>query len=337
MSKKVRILVTGANGFVGSSIVCRLQMVEDYEIFGLVGKKTKIKSRETENFVKTFRADISDYKTLQKLEELKEIDVLIHAAGLAHQFGKTRKEDFWQINVLGTENICRLAEKLKVRQFILISSVSVYGNQGEKKIDETFICKPTGFYAESKFESEKLSAEVCEKNKIGLTILRLGTVIGEGDVGNVARLITQVCNGKFLWVGNGNNKKSLIYKDDVADGVLKLIKAKKNVKTEIFNLTSEAVTMKEIVNAISQNVSKRPLPIKISENLVKGVFRINKKTLSLKILEKIEKTFEKWFSSDIFSGTRIFEDYGFKPRTSFSEAIAKQVKFYLDKEIKKEK
>ena len=72
------------------------------------------------------------------------------------------------------ENVARLAVNLKAKHFVLISSVAVYGESGEKStpIDEKTVCNPQSVYAKSKFESEKVAKSICEKNRIALTILR---------------------------------------------------------------------------------------------------------------------------------------------------------------------
>lgn len=329
MSEKTKILVTGSSGFVGNSLVGELQNIEKYEIYGLVGNRKGIGVYNQTGLKKIFRGDISDYETLKKAEELKKTDILVHTAGLAHQFGRVKKEDFWRVNVQGTENVCRLAQKIGVEHFILISSVAVYGDYAGSEIDETFSCHPKGFYAESKLKSENRAIEFCEQNKIRLTILRLATVIGEGDYGNTARLITAIDQKRFIWVGDGSNKKSLIYKTDVARGIGQVIQAKGNIKKEIYNLTGAAVSMREVVEAIAEGLHKKTPRLRIPENLVRRFFRVNKTGLSFEYLKKFEKTFEKWLSDDIFSGKKFFGQFNFKPETTVYEAIAKQVDYYL--------
>lgn len=329
MSEKTKILVTGASGFVGKTLVGELKDLTKYEVYGLFGTQKRIETENQTGLKKIFRSDISDYESLKKAEELKEIEILVHTAGLAHQFGRIRKEDFWRVNVGGTENICRLAQNIGVRHFILISSVAVYGDHGKREIDETFVCQPSGFYAESKLESENKAIEFCQQNNIRLTILRLATVIGEGDRGNTARLITTLEKGRFIWVGNGGNKKSLIYKTDVARGILRAAEASGNNRFEIYNLTGEAVQMREVVEAISENLHKKTPNLKIPESLVRGFFKINKTGHYFEYLKKFEKTFEKWLSDDIFSGKKFNEKYNFKPETTVYEALAKQVDYYL--------
>ena len=150
--------MTGASGFVGSALVSELQDAARYRVFGLTGKRKNTAGVENPSVQKYIRADITDYETLKKAEEIKNVETVIHTAGLAHQFGRVAREDFWKVNVQGTRNICRLAQSLNAGHFVLISSVAVYGDYGKASIDETFVCRPDGFYGESKLESENFAS-----------------------------------------------------------------------------------------------------------------------------------------------------------------------------------
>lgn len=325
-----KVLVTGANGFVGRELVNELQNNGTFEVCGLIGRTSKMNFGEKIHSKNIFNVDISDHSTLARVEkDLKNTGTVIHTAGLAHQFGRITKEDFWNVNVKGTENVCRLALEIGAKHFILISSVSVYGDHGNAEIDEWCECRPKGFYAESKLESEARADDFCRAKDICLTILRPATIIGEGDRGNTARLIELIDKNRFLWIGNGDNKKSLIYKTDVARGILKTILMQRDDGTEIYNLTSETVSMKEIVFEVARNLQKKTSRLKIPENLIRGLFRLNRLPFSFEYLRKFETTFEKWLSDDIFSGNKFNRRYHFKPETKFTEALAKQVNYYL--------
>jgi nucleoside-diphosphate-sugar epimerase len=160
-----KILVTGASGFVGSEVVRELESAGGYEIYGLIGKGNAKMTAGVGEAARFFRCDIADYEGLRETVVLKGTEVLVHTAGLAHQFGKVKREDFWRVNAQGTENICRMAVDAGVRHLILISSVAVYGDHGNSEIDETFVCKPSGVYAESKFESENRAIEICGRRR----------------------------------------------------------------------------------------------------------------------------------------------------------------------------
>jgi nucleoside-diphosphate-sugar epimerase len=241
------------------------------------------------------------------------------------------------VNVLGTENVARLAVKLKVKHFILISSVAVYGkkpaNLGLNNlaiykfgITEEAVCQPQGFYAHSKLESEKAAQRICADSKIALTILRPAAVIGEEDRGNVARLIKAIDKKRFFWIGAGENFKSLIYKGDVAKACVKILR--KTAGNEIFNVTAQPSTMKEIVSEIENNLGIKAPKFSISSKIISKCFLINTKFLRLKKLNQIEGILEKWLSEDVFSGEKFKKIYGFQTEISIKEAIRRQVEHY---------
>ncbi|MDQ3750545.1 MAG: SDR family NAD(P)-dependent oxidoreductase [Acidobacteriota bacterium] len=340
----MKILVTGASGLVGGSIVKEL-LRNNFEVYALGGANSKTdKFGEVKNF---FKADITEYQSLAHVANLEDVDVIIHSAGLAHQFRNRTEEEFWKVNVLGTENVARLAAVLKVKHFILISSVAVYGikptnlgnnNIGTYKfgITEEAVCQPQGFYARSKLESEKATQNICADNKIALTILRLTTVIGEEDKGNVARLIKAIDKRRFFWIGAGENFKSLIYKEDAAKACLKILR--KTAGMEIFNVTAEPSTMKEIVSEIENNLGIRPAKFSIPSKILSKFFLINTKFLRLKKLNQIEGILDKWLSDDVFSGEKFKKIYDFQAETSIKEAIRRQVvQFKKNKKNKKTK
>ena len=123
----MKVLVTGATGFVGRELISVLA-AEGMELTAVGGqRRAKNSIFEEYSNVEFFATDITNEKSLTELSDLSEIDAVIHSAGLAHQFGKTEKEAFEAVNVRGTANIVRLALKLKAKHFILIGSTAVYG------------------------------------------------------------------------------------------------------------------------------------------------------------------------------------------------------------------
>lgn len=321
----MRIVVTGASGFIGREIVFELQRL-NHEVISFIG----LNRNDVGNLPNIVRADISDYENLRGNCELKFADVVIHSAGLAHQFGKTADEDFLNVNVNGTENVARLAVYLQVKHFILISSVAVYGNSGNNEaFDETNVCNPKGIYAISKFKAEEVARQICDKNNVSLTILRPATVIGENDRGNTARLIEAIDRKRFIWIGKGENRKSLIYKKDVALACLKVLE-KSTTATEVFNVTGEAVKMNFIVSEIAKNLNRKIPPFGVSQRLLKIIFGVNNKGLQIGKISNLQETIRKWISDDVFSGEMIREKYGFQTEIEVSEAIRRQAQFYME-------
>lgn len=327
----MRVLITGATGFIGREIVSKL-ISENFEIVGL-SKTSGDQKHDSE--LKNLCIDITNQEAVFNLAKEGSFDAVIHCAGLAHQFGKIEKERFEKVNVEGTRNIAELAVRTKVRHFILLSSTAVYGLQN-KPLDETAECLPDTPYAESKVKAEKACREVCEKNSIRLTILRLAPVLGEKGVGNIPRLMNAIYNRRFIWVGNGENKKSLIYVGDVAEACLKILSEKKNF-TEVFNLASEPVKIKKMVSDIAKKL-KKPVPNFSIPVIVPGVFfGLNSKIFKSEKINRLSQTFKKWLSEDVYLADKIKKEYGFEPKTSVERAVERQCEWFLREQKSKTK
>jgi len=342
----MKVLVTGASGFIGKEIV-RECLNSGFEVIQIISHRSKKNISESNKFRisgETVAVDITNRTNVRNLEKLQNIDVVLHAAGLAHQFGDTKKEEFDLVNVQGTRNISELAVTLKVKQVILISTTAVYGtaeesiddNQREKQniFNENSETNPQTLYAKSKLEAERISTEICVENQIPLTIFRLAPVIGEENVGNVARLIRAIDRRRFVWIGSGENYKSLIYKNDVARACVKLCK-EKNGGLEIFNLAGEPIRIKDFVREITDGLQRGVLPFKIPAIFTKFIFGVNEKILRIKKIYTVQQTIEKWLAVEIYPNGKIKDKYNFAPKFTIAEGVRRQVGSYILKKKRK--
>lgn len=323
---------------MGAAIVEKL-CAENFETTVLLNSKSRSKQSFANLKVqKVIQADLTDFGSVKKLSAIGKIDAVIHSAGLAHQFGQSVEADFQRINVVGTENIAKLAVLTQAEHLMLISSVAVYGKRSEGKsgaesnpVTEETVCQPDDFYSRSKLGSEIAAQAVCADNGLNLTILRPSTVIGENDRGNVARLIKAIDDSRFMWIGSGGNLKSLIYKDDLARACLCVLNRKRNQtgeKSEIFNVTAEALPMSEIVSEIHKQLGKKNPRFHISPSIIEPFFHLNQKTFNIRTINRLYGTINKWLSDDIFSGDKIRKQHGFKTEMPIPEAIRKEVESY---------
>ncbi len=327
----MKVLVTGAGGFIGQEIVAELA-VENHQVVALNRSSSVFENSPN---IEYLRGDITEASSLSKITKLRDLDVIVHAAGLAHQFGTTSREEFEAVNVRGTENVLQIGVECRIRHFILIGSTAVYGTSktvadGDKHplaIDEESAPAPATLYAESKLAGEAACRRVCEQNAIPLTIFRLAPVIGENNVGNVARLIETIDRRRFVWIGGGRNLKSLIYKRDVARACATVLAAKRG-GTEVFNLAAEPIRMADFVQQIAAELNKKILPAAIPAILPRTAFRLNEQSIKSKKIRRLSETVEKWLANDIYSAEKIARAYNFHPHTSISEAVSRQVKQY---------
>jgi len=174
----MKILVTGATGFIGKHLVKRL-ITEGHKLKILIRKgsdTTKFSGLGVEPIVGNL-ADLNSLKFATK-----NVDLIIHLAGLIHPVNVPNKL-YWDVNVYGTENLIRAAIRNKVKRFIYCSSVTCYGsvdNEDRTIIDENYPCHSQNIYGLTKYEGEN----VCWRysSKIGVTIIRPSRVYGPGDL-----------------------------------------------------------------------------------------------------------------------------------------------------------
>ena len=151
----MRVLITGIDGFTGIHLSRYLK--SDYEVFGTSLKK------EEKNI---FKCDITNKEEIKKVLDKVKPDYVIHLAGISF-VGHSNYEDFYKVNVIGTQN---LLESIKdVKKVIIASSATVYGKQNREILSEDLSPNPLNHYAISKFGVEQISRTFFDKFDIIIT------------------------------------------------------------------------------------------------------------------------------------------------------------------------
>ncbi|MFN0138554.1 MAG: NAD-dependent epimerase/dehydratase family protein [Pyrinomonadaceae bacterium] len=316
----MRILVTGATGFVGTRVVSALTDA-GHEVVAVGGLRSS-----TQNSV-----DVASPTSVETLRSIGGVDAIVHTASLAHRFAKVTEAEFRSVNVHGVENIANLAAALGARHFLLFSSTLVYGRRRDKTvvITEDMECRPEGIYGRSKLDGEYAAQRVCEQKSIDLTIFRASPIVGEGSKGNFARLIEAIDKRRFVMLGDGLNRKSLIYVGDVARAAVAVV-ARGGDKTQVFNVTGEATTMRELVRNIHESLGQKAvLPFAIPAGPAKFMIDSAAKVLRHDRLSRISATLDTWLSADVYSKEKFETMYNFKSETDIATAIKLETAYYL--------
>jgi nucleoside-diphosphate-sugar epimerase len=203
----VKIKIVGGSGFIGSRICWRLANkgiafeILDKEMSASYPKEVAL-------------TDIRDIAALEK--NIVDGSVLINLAA-EHRDDVFPLSLYDDVNVQGTKNICLVANKKNIQTIIFTSSVAVYGF-APLGTNESGKIAPFNDYGRTKWEAEQVykawQAEDPENRT--LVIVRPTVVFGERNRGNVFNLLRQIASGRFVMVGDGLNRKSMAYVENVA-------------------------------------------------------------------------------------------------------------------------
>lgn len=251
--KLKKVLITGANGFIGNKLMTHYQ-AQGIPVVGvdLSGNGEDI-----------FQGDIGQPETISQL--LQDCDVVVHTAALVSN--SIADADMWRVNVLATRNLIAAAEKHKVRRFVQISSIVAYGNSAEGELDEEQpVHADGGSYVLTKLASEHAVLAATANSPMELVIIRPGDVYGPGSRPWVILPIEAINKGQFMLPAKGQGFFRPIFISDLIRGIA-LAVSTKEAAGEIFNLSCEGyMTTAEFFSHHYQWMNKRG-PLKVSTGL----------------------------------------------------------------------
>lgn len=228
----MKILITGVCGNIGSFLCNELKA--KHEIIGLDMASNYDKCN------KYYSCDITDKKQIEDvIKENEDLDIIVHCAALAHNKGNDlSRERFMKVNYEATKYFVDLSnEYLKLKNFIFISTISVYGERLEQDVYvETDVCEPKSPYAVAKKLSEEYITENCKCN---YTMLRLAPVYSKSFTLNIER--RSKIKGIPYVVGNGKQRLSLCNIRNIYEAVNYIVDNADSEKNEIYNISDNKI------------------------------------------------------------------------------------------------
>jgi GlcNAc-P-P-Und epimerase len=242
----MHITVLGGSGFIGSRL-CGL-LAREQVSFGIVDKAV------SQAFpLETVIADVRSIEALQGA--LVEHSILINLAA-EHRDDVQPVSLYDEVNVGGARNICIVAREKGVKTIVFTSTVAVYGF-APIGTDESGKIAPFNDYGRTKYEAELIFKAWQSEDPLvrTLVIIRPTVVFGEQNRGNVYNLLRQIASGKFVMVGDGLNRKSMAYVENVVAFIQYALTFKPGV--HIYNFIDKPdVTMNTLVATVNRILGK---------------------------------------------------------------------------------
>lgn len=249
---KNKVLVIGGSGFVGTRLI---EIINNSPVINL-DKRPSMKFNEI-----TSIGNIIEKSKIKKYFVNVDVVVLLAAE---HRDDVSPKSLYYDVNVKGTENVLQIMDEFGIKKIIFTSSVAVYGLNKNNPNEESPL-NPFNDYGKSKALAEKKLKNWYDsdpKNK-SLFIVRPSVIFGESNRGNVHNLMKQISKNRFVMIGDGKNKKSMVYIGNIIHFLNQLINTKENGFFLYNYVDKPDYNMNDLVMKINQLLNRKSINIKI--------------------------------------------------------------------------
>jgi nucleoside-diphosphate-sugar epimerase len=305
----MRVLITGATGFVGKALVPSLTE-RGWTVFR--GIRSQALARE--------RADgmtVSLNQATGHFEVRAPIDAVIHLAAIAHTHGVDPRS-YRIVNAIWPQKLAMRAAALRIPHFLFISTAKVVGDSLARPADETSTLRPADAYAASKAEAEALLDDVGRQTGLRITVIRPPLVYGPGVGANFHQLLRIVDAGWPLPFASVNNRRSLIYVGNLASAIEASLKRSPQVNRTFFVSDDHDLSTPELVTAVAASLRKQPRLFAFPPNLLRfGGRLLGKGDRIARLLDSMQV--------DI---SRIRTELGWRPPISMEQGLAETALWY---------
>jgi len=322
----VKVLVTGATGFIGSHVADKL-LAKGYYVRCIARKTSNLRWLDGKNF-EIVEASLDNPESLIKAVE--GVDYVYHVAGLT--FARNY-EEFLKGNRDATANLISVVEKHapNIKRFLFVSSQTVAGPAKSlyEPVDETTPRNPITSYGRSKKEAEDVVLSY--KDKIPFTIVRAPAVYGPRDTA-IYDIFRTVKMGLGTMVGFRDKYISLIHSEDLSRGIIEAAESEKT-KDEIYFVSSEEFyTWKQLINIIAEKMNKKfVLKIRLPHFIVLTVAAISEflgKFSDKPPVFNYEKGIDFIQDYWICSTEKAKRDFGYRQMMSIEDGMQNTIEWY---------
>ena len=284
----MRVLVTGANGFIGRALVAELVCNEQFDV--RAASRSPIAAGRRLTWVNS--SDVGPYFDWRP--SLDGVDAVVHLAGRAHvlrERSSNPEREFMAVNRDATRRLAEQAVGSGVRHFVLVSTIGVHGDvsPADRPITEQAPLRPYDAYTRSKAEGEAATLDVTRGTATVVTILRPTMVYGPGAPGNFGRLVRLVQSGLPLPFGAIRNCRSFIARENLVGAIRCCLTSPPSVQRIFVLADGQDLSTPELIREIAAGIGRKarlfPLTMGVLES---GLRCIGRDALARRLLGSLQ-------------------------------------------------
>ncbi|QDV55209.1 NAD-dependent epimerase/dehydratase family protein [Rosistilla oblonga] len=250
-----RVLVTGANGFVGR-YACKYLQAAGWQVRGTI--RNQDSTGLPESVEPLVIGDIAAFDHWEKA--LKGVDAVVHLVARTHVIHEKSTDPlplYRKVNVDGTQRLIDGCRGASVKRFLFVSSIKAVGESSTTSLTETDVCEPEDAYGVSKLEAEQIVASAAALS-METVILRPPLIYGPGVLGNFQRILKAVDRGLPLPLRGTTNQRSLLYVENFAAAIAVCLEHPAAANQTFHLADSEPVSSGDLVRQISLALGCKP-------------------------------------------------------------------------------
>jgi dihydroflavonol-4-reductase len=320
----MRVLITGAGGFIGSHLVDS-QLEQGNFVRGVDLHLERLDHTIGHPNVEVIQGDITDKRLVRDLTD--GVDVVYHLAS-AHLDVSLDDKHYRRVNVEATLDLIDAARCSGVGRFVHCSSVGVIGDVDQPPADETSPCKPVNIYERTKLEGEIAALNFSKQNNFPLVVARPAWVYGP-RCPRTEKLIRTIAKGMFPIFGSGHNLRHPVYIHDAVRGLELCAQAERSCGEVYIIAGSEAVKVLDLVTLISEQLGVRvpKLHLPLAVGLGGG--------LALELLFKplnrqppfSRRSVDFFLKNNVYSIDKARIDLGYEPSVDLASGFYETIQF----------
>lgn len=316
-NSKKRILITGADGFIGSHLT-ELLCSSGYDVTALALYNSFnhwgwLEDIRNQSKIKIITGDIRDPGFCRKI--VKNQDIIFNLAALiAIPYSYNAPQSYVDTNVIGTTNLCEAARDSNIKSFIQTSTSEVYGTADYVPIDEKHPLKPQSPYSASKIGSDSIAMSFYFSFGLPVTLIRPFNAYGprQSSRAIIPSIITQISSRKkILNLGDLSPTRDFTFVKDLCKCILKISETKQAIGKTINIGTGMEISIKDLVNEIKNLMNSR-----------------------IKVISKQERKRPK--NSEVYrlccDNSLLKSLTNYSPRTSLTKGLAETIKWFENPE-----